>query len=395
MKKQNNFKKGGVSMFIVIVTCVLVALLTASFVRMVNRDLSNASRQDLSQSAYDSAQAGVEDAKRFVRIWNTDCRSGFDTGTDRCARMNAALERNTCNTLNSAGIGAETGETRIQTTSGTGINNDLALDQAYTCVRIQANTPDFLGVIADGSSKNVPLRAVGGFNQVEISWYSERDLTQPNNTNVNLPAPDGGRYSLPSKEEWNRAVHRPPVMKAQFMGYTGGGLAALDDGVFAVNGNGLNERIYYPTTFGNRTDTLPIARRTGDGASTNDLTAVRCKNNIAGGGYACVTTVNLRHTVAQGNIAFLRLTPIYSGVNFKVRLLNNGEYVNFNGVQPIVDSTGRANDRMRRVESRIESEDLDFPIPEFAVQVDGDNQLCKDFWVTNSRTNLGSDTNAC
>ena len=57
------FKKGGVSIFIVIMVSILVSIMSASFLRIMLRDQEQASKLDLSQSAYDSAQAGVEDAK--------------------------------------------------------------------------------------------------------------------------------------------------------------------------------------------------------------------------------------------------------------------------------------------------------------------------------------------
>lgn len=85
MKSNKNFKKGGVSIFIVIVVGVLVSIMSASFLRLMFRDQEQASKLDLSQSAYDSAQAGVEDAKRFLRIFRSACgpsgTGDFEGGT--------------------------------------------------------------------------------------------------------------------------------------------------------------------------------------------------------------------------------------------------------------------------------------------------------------------------
>jgi hypothetical protein len=91
---------------------------------------------------------------------------------------------------------------------------------------------------------------------------------------------------------------------------------------------------------------------------------------------------------------FLRVTLPYGVPNtsFSVTLCgdtNNTDgicrnIINFVGVQARVDSTGRANDLFRRVESRIEMTDINFPLPEFALQLsgEGNNDIEKNFWVT-------------
>ena len=60
--------------------------------------------------------------------------------------------------------------------------------------------------------------------------------------------------------------------------------------------------------------------------------------------------------------------------------------VDFADVQPIVDSTGRANDLFRRIEARVELVDTYFPIVNYALAVDktkdGEGDVEKDFYVT-------------
>lgn len=60
-------------------------------------------------------------------------------------------------------------------------------------------------------------------------------------------------------------------------------------------------------------------------------------------------------------------------------MYQDSSLVQFNGVQPSVDSTGRASNLYRRVEVRLRLGD-DFPYPNYAADIE--NNLCKDFTVT-------------
>jgi hypothetical protein len=77
---------------------------------------------------------------------------------------------------------------------------------------------------------------------------------------------------------------------------------------------------------------------------------------------------------------YLKITSIYDTANFRIRLLNSaGAVVQMNGVQPIVDSTGVANDVFRRVQARIQLGSRGF-YTDYAVE--SSEHFCKDFFVT-------------
>ncbi|MDO4872350.1 MAG: hypothetical protein Q4A27_02935 [bacterium] len=389
--QKTNFKRGGVSMFIVVIACTLIALMVASFMRITIRDNQNASNQDLSQSAYDSAQVGVEDAKRFMTKYAAECANGYDMTNQDCVKMANALAGNSCNMLHANGAGVianATGETKVQTSTS---SKDGELDQAYTCVKITRDTADYIGQLTTGQSKIVPLRGTSGFNQIRLSWHSKEDLTNSDQP-ISLENVYSEDAALTTKEEWGQKINRPTVIKAQYFGYNSGitSLNQLDDN-FSNDGNGLDEQIYYPassnSTFARNRFVLPSSRRTDNSSSTQHLSLVKCSPNLTTQTYACSTVIYLGHTVNPSDTAFVRLTPIYKNANFKVELLDvSGRVVNFNGVQPEVDSTGRANDKYRRVQSRVEFVDQNFPVPDFAIQLEDANQaFCKNFWVTNTR----------
>ena len=78
--------------------------------------------------------------------------------------------------------------------------------------------------------------------------------------------------------------------------------------------------------------------------------------------------------------AYLFLRAIYGATHVRVELLSGGNVVDFNGVQPSIDSTGRAGDLFRRVEARVELGDNGLggaAYPQAAVDLNSD--FCKAF----------------
>lgn len=395
MKNSKNFKKGGVSIFIVMVVGVLVSIMSASFLRLMFRDQEQASKLDLSQSAYDSAQAGVEDAKRFLRIFRSACGASgtgsFEEVTYNCNAMRDAIQNESCYTLATAGIGNPNGETIIQTTSGVGgASNDASLNQAYTCVKLRMNTADFLGRTNDGSPSVINLRGTAAFNRVRIRWHSRENMTNGNNIALDSLSNPSVRPRIDSRN-W-RNQNRPAILKAQFYGYVPGvgGSSSIMDTPYPDDGNGASEMLFYPTNStsalsSNVSDMPTVRRNESSSQATTDYTFTRCSDRMDANSnaYACETTVNIGRSVRPNDVLYLRLTPLMNDSNFRVELLNGDNVVDFDGVQPKVDSTGRANTQLRRVESRIGFNDTSFPVPLFSAQTESNEEpICKEFSVT-------------
>ena len=154
-----------------------------------------------------------------------------------------------------------------------------------------------------------------------------------------------------------------------------------------------NTVFLYPTRGGDTTNEL-ILRDNRRSTTTNNPAPdspnasplpTRCVATVSSGGYACTMTLTLPNPIsgdASTRTAYLRLTPFYKSTRFEVRLKSSGADVNFKGVQPLIDSTGRANDLFRRVQSRVEMTDTTFPYPDAAVDVT--TEFCKDFTVINT-----------
>ena len=374
----NTRQRGAVSLFIVLFTALLITVLTISFVRLMVRDQQQASTADLSQSAYDSALAGVEDAKRALLQYQAICADGASAA---CDSARARIGSDACNE-SLAGIIAVTGdEIKIQQQTGDG-----ALDQAYTCVKVNLVTDDYVGVLEANNSKVVPLVATGDFNKVKIEWFDSRDLPAASGSlDVNLQP----EQPLLTQSLWQ--PNRPSLMRTQLMQF--GQTFKLTDfeGENASGEMNASTLFLYPTGITGQKDTATPAAidryafdvRDVRKTATGSLDPVKCRGDLTNGGYACSVELTLPNQINAGTrTAFLRLSALYTKTNYSVTLFNGVEAVSFNGIQPKVDSTGRANDLFRRVQSRVELSDTNFAYPEATIDISGN--FCKNFSVTDT-----------
>lgn len=389
-------ERGAVSIFIVIFTALLVTVISVSFVRQMIQTQQQAVTADLSQSAYDSALAGVEDAKRLLVTYQRECVQSSPPA-ERCATLERLLRiENPCNTMQQAGLEGNPGdkEVMIKKTEG-----DSALNQAYTCVKVMVETNDYIGSVNSGASRVVPLKGAGPFNEVLLEWYSQVDLQNSDGSSsgekrIDLPESSSG-YELTKLDEWSRDRNRPSVMRAQLIQFSSS--FRLSD--FDKNSDGTsNSRtlFFYPTTAGHDDGTSPadFATDTRLSQTAGVLQPVACDRNFSSTttnkNYACRVVIRLPNAVGAtdaSRTAYLRLDPVYNSLtHFSVSLKNNGTLIKFKDVQPLVDSTGRANDLFRRVQSRIELENDTFPYPESAVDIT--SSLCKTFLVTDKSSDF-------
>lgn len=396
----NNRQSGAVSLFVVVFAMLIITVITISFLRLMIADQMQASNSDLSQSAYDSAQAGVEDAKRALLRYQKTCN---DTPS-ACAALSAQISQDVCNagllvgnvvdpSNVSGSSGGKPGEVIVQQSSTSG---DSVLNQAYTCVKMKLATVDYIGTLAANASQIVPLVSEGGFDTVTVRWFSRDDVSNPAGT-VSLTGPSVGQKLL-QQSEW--PSNRPSIMRTQLMQF-GSSFKLSDFDVSNGNESNANTLFLYPTSAGSATNSDSFtARDTRKQTSTgNPLPAsptstplpVRCQSSVSGGGYACEMALRLPDPIGGGSdrTSYLRLTPLYNATHFQVVLSKGAidaggtNIVKFKDVQPEVDSTGRANELFRRVVSRVDLYDTTFPYPDATIDITGN--LCKDFGVTDTQ----------
>lgn len=392
MKQQ----KGAVSIFIVLFATLLFVAISVGFAMLMLRDQNRATDNDLSQSALDSAKAGVEDAKRVLAKYAT-CMEANNNQDYSCRKVVNTVRAQKCDTVSRLLGGG--GEQLIRQTQA-----DEQLQQAYTCVTVATDTEDVVKTIKnEGDIKIVPLRAKQPFETVEVSWFQRpagsaalnfsqaeknRRLGGERNTRVNAQLPEEDNW----RGEWGT------LLRVQALSYPAvgiGSLRELDSDARTVflypdagtRGNTVVDMATADphTAFSPHSADMPVT----DGAYGKPLMArgSQCDSRVAVGQYACRALLRLpKHN--NNRSAFLTLAGLYgkgSPFNVKIRMLDaSGNPVLFDNVQPRVDATGRANNVFRRIEARIETtvSDRAIPLPRATIAINGD--ICKRYLVSDT-----------
>lgn len=396
MKKQ----QGAVSIFVVIFAMLLFAAVSVGFTILMLRDQNRATDNDLSQSALDSAKAGVEDAKRVLAKYN-DCKERGDTTSPACAPIISAVQSGSCDTVSKLIAGIPGKEQTVSQSE-----DDKLLEQAYTCVKITPNTDTVIKTIRDeGQVKLVPLKALGDFDTVEISWHEKQpglvydfsagDKNSKLGSEKNNAS--GVSHQLPTEEKWQNTWGS--VLRVQAISYTPGAFKPQDVDIktrttflypAAMTGVGATSEVDM-----NLDAHRPLGDENGENIESsngenlegvyNRPSDISCNKDVNPGEMLCKARLkNVRPDI--NHQAYLTVAGFYqkdTPLKFEVRMLNGSDTVKFDGVQPSIDATGRANDVFRRIDARVEThaslEDA-MPLPRAALGVRGD--LCKAYIVT-------------
>lgn len=430
-------KSGAASMFVVIFTTLLLGVITLSFIRIMLSEANQTTNYDLSQSAYDSALAGIEDAKVALLKYHECLSAGRDSHVEVSSRTcestiavmaEPGADQN-CNIISDIlhRATAPEGETIIQSEDqGTQNEGDsgAVMNQAYTCVTITEVTENYISTLTPTTrSKNVPIRTGDENDQIthiRVEWFNAIDaskivnMTGYANFTDDVAATNDSRrpittnrldYSSENAENFKNSQKFsaskliPPALQVQ--------LFQTSDQSFTLNDLNYNQ--------GSRTNRGSLLLRPSLGSvneiansissgfaasadkALNNPIDINCQDisTIEGADdnytsvFACSALIQLPEPIgggarSEGN-TFLRLSIPYGdpSTTFSIKLLNGAELQHFVGVQARIDSTGRANDLLRRVEARIELEDVLYPYPDYVANLSGnDDTIWKNFYIT-------------
>ena len=424
MKKIQKYKSGATSIYVVVIATLLFSVITVSFIRIIINEASRTTSDELAQAAYDSALAGVEDAKVALKKYY-ECRTGAGTECENInTAINASIASSNSETVSVFGTDYEANGYcdgvahalgRIQTSEDkevliredTSTDNDTV--QAYTCVMLNDLLNDFRSSLSSATTlRVVPLRPestvdVKDIKGVEISWFSQEN-GEVSNYNFNNA---GNKGFKPLTD----GAATPPTISATLI-QTTKRYELSDFDSTSINDNRTDRGTVFlvPTESNSGSSNFVSAATlaaTNNHTTENTPQQIRCKSKNDNGSesyvqsdeFGCVATIafpdpfgaNDSNTRSAETFYLILALPYgQPTTDFSVKLcteISDGKCtgtVRFSGVQIAIDSTGRANDMYSRVEARVEFSDIYYPFPEFALQATGDSDdaIRKNFFVT-------------
>lgn len=410
-------ESGQASMVTVAMFMMLFAAIAVSFTFVVISASRQALNDSLQSSAKAAAESGVEDAKRLiVYCYNKrQLGGGYSSADDQklCSqvigKLSDELEGMKCDYIleqmkNKAGIdGVEEEDNgrgyRVRVGDNSGGKNEN--NEYYQCLKIATKTDNYQGIVDNlGKSVIVPLRVVDTQNRaavidsLKIEWH--RNVAGSDGDNqAEMNGAEG--TGLPPANIWTKS-NRPAVLRVERVGvpknnFTLDSLAENDTALTlrpSVNKKVGNYRLgdYKPRyPFNDRDKIAPNSQYYDQhGNKTAPIAEAACTD---GGGsnneYACKTTFYGDPLDTVNTDYYLRINAIYRSTHFKITAYDkNGKKLYFDGVQPLVDVTGRSSDSFSRIQARLKpsfdkNADSTNWWPEYVIDTNG--KVCKDIEV--------------
>ena len=379
MSKMN--EKGSVSLITVLFLTTLLTLLAVSSLRLMVRERTNATNVQLTAQAFYAAESGVEDAKRAIQ--------GY-------------LDGDASVSLNGSDCKPASWSTRIydhDSSNGNTPTDEVELDDSgttgYTCQLIDIDPEEYIRQVSENETVQLKLDPQGAqeneVDKVLIEWHVEGDPSDPDPATDDgaSVARDGSQHdTVPGKACWDHPGGGVGCPDGTGPGYP----AMLKLGVFAHPYNdatsGTFDRsrvrgdIGYLNPSHTGTGSVDIFRLSTDNPSfrrmipnTDSNEGPHCEQAATIGDYRCsVEVTNLRG--GHNNLAYtLQITSIYRSTRLKITMYDQGGNVlGFEGVQAVIDVTGRAADLFRRIKTVVNLEN-DAIVPASALTVADD--ICK------------------
>ncbi len=326
--KQQTKEAGMVSIMVTLILMIVLSLIVLGFAQVANRNQRQSLDRQLSTQAFYAAETGINDVRNLIATKGTpvpkpDCTNG--SGAE-LAYYGAAG----------------------------GLNNAVNASQSvsYTCVMVDP-TPDTLAYNDVGTTGTVvPVAAASGtIGRLKLSWQSKDGTPTPL---TGCPASVTKTFSPTGSWTCGYGVLRFDLVP------TSGSLniAALQ--------NTTMSSIVVPLSSGGSATYGYIANTSG----SNDVLKGLCTNT------GCSLTI----TGLSSTQYYLRVSSTYKDASLQINIADAANNpLDFTGAQALIDSTGKAQDVLRRVQVHVPLATSGNQLPDYAIE--STDSVCKRFAV--------------
>lgn len=396
--KKSFSKKGVASFYIVAVATLILVVIAAAFATLIINETTRTSNDDLSQSAYDSAMAGVEDAKLAVANYRR-CKMNGETaqqptgtgGAITCPEiMYWAQQKEDCYMVGKILGRVGKDATAENTPKGVFISetndNKNKLDQAYTCTFFNTSLDDYRADLSSGTPQKVIKAELDThakeIDAIKVSWYSNPEGAKLNYANFDY---EKDRVVFPSAN--NNGASVPPTISVELIQTAP--QFTMSQFESSPRGEGMTNRgtVYlvptdkdprYPgvahENYEYYNNKLPadVFVNSNNKIWINKPYLVKCGENPTDE-FVCSATINLPNPIhgERSDETFMVVVSLpyeRPETDISVRFCTEKDcseasgsggsvYAGLKDVQIEIDSTGRANDLFRRVVTRLDTSD--------------------------------------
>lgn len=341
--KLRKSQEGFASLVIAIVIVLVLSLMTVGFAQLMQREQRSALDKQLSSQAYYAAESGINDAAKAIN-------AGFATAKTTCAPL----------PVTATGLGVDF--LKNNTISG-------ATASSYSCLLIDP-APFYLeyGSVDTAGSKVLTLTGIDPNNPTQYAVIDSINIGWQDSSAAQTNFVPGSSHTFTTAANWS------------YTGIVRIGLTPLSSGNInrtALNNNTMNAFLFP------KGSNSPIPTH-----QFNDYSSINNNGGILDGN--CSTTraptsktpryCNVKiSNLGQVNY-LLSLRSIYSKSRVTITAYDSSDNpLRIKNSQTLVDSTGKAQDVLRRVQVRIPSHN-GYVHPDYDLQTTGN--ICKQLKLT-------------
>jgi len=329
-----NRQAGMVSILVTMILMIVISLIVLGFAQVSRRNQRQTLDRQLSTQAFYAAETGVNDVRDILG-------DALSAGT-------TVYAKSTCG-LPSGAAGAQ----YARLSSDAQISSDGSVK--YTCVMVDP-APKTL-VFGDVGTTSIVVPAISGsgnpLTTLKLVWHTKDDTTTPTN---NCPNTTNNVFSTVSNWQCGYGVLRVDMVPT--------------NGTF--NASDLQNRtmtsFMVPQRPGSPGAVSSVGFSTG---GANNRPGVACTNAN------CTMTI----TGLSSNQYYLRISSTYkNAANLQISATDASGAVGLSGAQAVIDSTGRAQDVLRRIQVHVPlTPSSQNQLSDYAIQ--STDSICKRFVV--------------